>query len=256
MKLILFCEAAADQRMAASLTDRVLSEEGPSWVSDLLDMAPQCVREWTTDDLQRSYFDLHALDKYLLKCKVRPPFGHFDGKPGSAGAQMARNIFSLVRSLDREARNGPKHDAVLIVWDMDDQGEARRTGLNQARTEATHWATFKIVLGCPDPEQETWLLVGFDAETEEEKRTLENLRQELGFCPVRDAHRLDATEDGAKKNPKRVADALMGTDTERRMQCLTQPLDVLRNRGAQSGLRDFLNELREHLLPLLTQSPQ
>jgi len=254
VKLILFCEAPADQRMAASLTDRVLCEEGDYWVSELMAMDPKLVREWSSDDLQRSYFDLHALDKYLLKHKVRPLLGHFDGKPGSADAQMARNIFSLVRSIDRNQQSSSKHDAVVIVRDMDNQSEARRTGLNQARAEASQWAAFKIILGCPDLEQETWLLVGFEAETEEEKQRLKNLRQELGFCPVRDAHRLDATEDGAKKNPKRITDVLLGNDPERRTRCLTLPLDELRNRGTQSGLSAFLDELREQLLPLLTQS--
>lgn len=240
--------------MAAGLTDRVLSEEGPSWVSDLMDMAPQCVREWSTDDLQRSYFDLHALDKYLRKLKVRPPFGHFDGKPGSADAQMARNIFTLVRSMDRIEKGSPKHDAVVIVRDMDNQGDDRRMGLNQARTEATQWASFKIVIGCPDPEHETWLLASFEAENNEEKQRLESLRQELGFCPVREAHLANATEDGAKKNPKRIANVLIGKDSERRSRCLTLPLDELRNRGKESRLTAFLDGLREQLLPLFTQS--
>jgi hypothetical protein len=254
VKLILFCEAPADQRMAAALTDRVLSEDGPSWVSDLMDMDPKLVREWSSDDLQRSYFDLHAISKYLQKYKVRPLLGHFDGKPGSADAQMARNIFWLVRAMDRNQQSNSTHDAVLIVRDMDNQSEARRTGLNQAHTEASTWASFKIVIGCPDPEHETWLLASFDAENEEEKRRLEDLRQELGFCPVREAHLANATEDGAKKNPKRLVDVLIGKDPERRDRCLTLSLDELRNRGKESRLTAFLDELREQLLPLLTQS--
>lgn len=253
MKLILFCEARADGHMATNLVDRVLRDAGPAWVSDLMDHDPTLVRTWSNDHQQRAFFDVHAINKYMQQHKVRPLLGHFDGKPGAPGAQMARNIFSLVRALDKSSTPDAPHNAVILVWDMDDQGKLRREGLEQARTEASTWAPFRIVYGCPDPEHETWLLASFEAETEEERTKLAQLRQDLGFCPVREAHRADATQDGAKKNPKRIADELMGTDPDRRARCLTRPVDKLREVGSNSGLTTFLDEVRERIVPLATQ---
>ena len=254
MKFVLFCESRGDERMVKGLVDRVLREEGPSWIADLMDADATHVREWSNDHQQRSFFDVHALDKYLAHHKVRPLLGHFDGKPGNAGAQMARNIFSLVRALDKSPDRGFAHNAVFVVWDMDDQGKQRREGLEQARTEASKWAAFKIIYGCPDPEHETWLLASFEPETETEREILTKLRQDLGFCPIRDAHLADATADGAKKNPKRITNNLMGDDPERRARCLQRPVDKLREVGANSGLCAFLDEVRERMLPLATIS--
>lgn len=254
MKLVMFCEAFADHRMAAGLVDRVLREEGPAWVSDLMDVDPSHVREWSHDNQDRPFFDIHAVADYLKAREIRALHGHFGGMPGDPGAYMARNIFSIVRDIARAPRDGKHHDAVFIVWDMDDQGERRRKGLEQARNEAAKLASFRIVYGCPDPEHETWLLATFEPESDEERTLLDELRRELGFCPVREAHLLDATADGAKKNPKRIADKLMGKDPERRAHCLRQPLDKLREIGETSGLRQFLNEVNQQILPMLTQS--
>jgi hypothetical protein len=255
VKLVMFCESHADHRMAATLIDRVLREEGPTWVGDLMDSGPAHVREWIEDGQRRSFFDIHSVLEYIPReDRLRLPRGHFNGKPGAADAQMARNAFFLVRYLQKKWNAGKPYDAVVIVRDMDDQGKLRRIGLDQARKEASTWAAFKIVYGCPDPEQETWLLASFEPESDEERARLDELRQELGFCPVREAHKLDATADGAKKNPKRVADKLMGTDAERRARCLHQPLGKLRELGTSSGLRDFLDEVNQRILPVLNQS--
>lgn len=254
MRLVLFCESSADAEMAKTLVDRVLREHGPSWVGELMESDPVHVREWSNDHARRDFFDVHALDKYLQHYKVRPLQGHFDGKKGAAGAQMARNIFSIVRAMENAARDPVRHDAVCIVWDMDAQSKERRNGLEQARTEATTWASFKIVYGCPDPEQEAWILAGFEPETDEEREGFEKLRRELRFCPVRNAQLADATSDGAKKNPKRILSELIGDHHERRLRCLSSPLDTLRQTGAQSGLCAFLDEVQQQILPFVMRS--
>ena len=103
MKLVIFCEAAADFRTASDLVDRVLHEHGPEWVRDLVPSHPESVREWVSDGQGRAYFDLHKLDAYRRGFKgLRFRQGHFDGKPGEADAQSARNAFTIARELHKQ----------------------------------------------------------------------------------------------------------------------------------------------------------
>ncbi|HSO00049.1 MAG TPA: hypothetical protein VLS89_17265 [Candidatus Nanopelagicales bacterium] len=256
MRLLVFCEAGADFRTTSALVDRVLHDEGPAWVADVLPAHPEAIREWVSDGQGNQFFDIHYLDKYRRQFKdVRFAYGHFDGKPGAAGAQMARNAFFIARAVAKQdASTGLA--AVLLVWDMDDQGEERRLGLAQARDEASRREKFQIVLGCPDRMREAWVLVGFEPESDEERARLEELRRELGFSPCDEAHRLDAKDEHAKRSPKRVLAKLMAGDAEREARCSTgAPLAQLRERGEQSGLRAFLDEIRNLVVPLCSAPP-
>lgn len=246
MKLVVFCEAPADFRTAAGLIDRVLREHGPQWVADMLEHHPEGIREWVGDGQGRTFFDVHRLSDYVKQHDVRVPFGHFDGKPGAADAMMARTIFWLARRMGIAERA-----AIVIVRDMDDQGDERRTGLGQARDEALRWASFKIVLGCADPMREAWVLAGFGPESDEERTRLADVRKDLGFHPCENAHELGAKDEQAKRSAKRVLRVLTGDDHEREARCWTEaPLDRVRDRGEKSGLRAFLVEVKDQLLPL------
>ncbi len=129
MKLVLFCEAAGDFRTAAGLVDRVLREEGPAWVADLIEAHPEAVRTWMDDGDGHPFFDIHRLSDYARGMPgLRVPQGHFDGKPGAPGALMARRIFHIVRAMAKQAaRAGTEPaEAVVIVWDMDQEGDYAR----------------------------------------------------------------------------------------------------------------------------------
>jgi hypothetical protein len=250
MRLIAFCEAQADFRIARDLVDRVLREAGPTWLSNLMD-TPEDLRVYEVDGEGRPFFDLHRLDRYADDLSVRVPHGHFDGRPGAAGALMARTVFWIVRAL---MKGGNDITAVIIVWDMDDQPGPRREGLHQARTEAESWASFRIVLGCPNPKREAWVLVGFEPCADDEVARVAALRKELGFAPNVDSHRLTAKDQQAKRSAKRVLDLLTLEDAAREELCWTEtPLELLRSRGEQNGLRDFLLEVEERLVPLCRQ---
>lgn len=73
---------------------------------------------------------------------------------------------------------------------------------------------------------------------------------------VSHAHFARATSDGAKKNPKRILGALNGNDQERRLRCLTLPLDKLCEMGAESGLRHFFDEVQTKVVPRATRLSQ
>jgi hypothetical protein len=93
-RFIAFCEAAADFRIASDLVDRVLREEGPPWIADLIDEHPGSVRTWHLDNEGRLFFDLHGLNRYVKQLSIRVPHGHFGGRPGEAGALMGRTSFT------------------------------------------------------------------------------------------------------------------------------------------------------------------
>jgi hypothetical protein len=256
VKLVIFCEAAADFRTASALVDRVLHEHGPEWLRDLLASHAESIREWTSDGQGRTYFDLHKLDAYRRDLEgLRFRQGHFDGKPGEADAQSARNAFTIARELHK--RNPSLGlSAVLFVRDMDAQGESRRQGLEQARSEAASLMSLPIVLGCADPMREAWVLAGFDPESDEEKSLLDELRRDLGFSPCEEAHRLTAVNEQAKGSPKRVIRELTGNALAREERCWNEaPLERLIARGDKSGLRAFLAEVKEHIVPLSTAAP-
>jgi hypothetical protein len=147
-------------------------------------------------------------------------------------------------------QRGDAIDAVLLIRDMDDQPE-RETGLGQARTEAQHWTRAPIILGCANPKREVLVLCGFEPGTDDEHTSLRALRQELGLSPNERAHELDAKDEQARRSAKRVLRVLVGDDRDREARWKETPLDTLRARGEQTGLRAFLAELQAHLLPLV-----
>jgi hypothetical protein len=112
MRLVAFCEAPADFQIASDLIDRVLREEGPSWVGDVMDAASDEIRSWRGDGAGRAFFDIHKLRDYTRELSVRVPHGHFGGRPGAAGALMARTVFSIVRMLTKI--DGPIDGVVVI----------------------------------------------------------------------------------------------------------------------------------------------
>lgn len=253
-RLLLFCEANADSRTVSGLVDRVLRDQGPDWVGDLLDTYPESVREsvreWVKDEHARPFFDLHRLRDHARHFDLRVPHGHFEGRRGAPGAMMALTALLIARAI---AKKGLPIDSVLIVWDMDDQGDVRRVGLGQARDDVSAWAPFRVVLGCPDREREAWVLAGFDAETDDERARLDAERAILGFSPTEEAHRLDAKDEQAKRSPKRVLRILTGGEAEREERCWTAaPLAKLRGRGAGSGLAAFLDEVAAIIVPQVT----
>ena len=248
MRLVAFCEAPSDYRMARDLIDRVLRERGATWIRDVMESAPDGIRSFEGDGQGREYFDLHKLGEYTSRLGLRAPQGHFDGRPGAAGAMMARTVFVLARALEKTRG---ALDAVVLLWDMDDEPRVRREGLEQARREAVGRDAVRIVLGCPNAMREAWVLVGFEPGDADEASRVAVLRQELGFSPIDDAHQLDSNDETAKRSPKRVLRALTRDDPDRETRCwLETSLEALRARGGETGLARFLTEIEEQLLPL------
>jgi hypothetical protein len=100
--------------------------------------------------------------------------------------------------------------------------------------------------------REAWVLAGFVPASPDEEDKLARQRQTLGFYPNREPHRLDAKDPTAPKSAKRVLDAVTGAVEEREERCWRQsPLETLRTCGEGAGLRAFLDEVEERVLPAL-----
>lgn len=226
MKLIAFCEALGDFRLVSGLVDRVLAATDVPWVVDNLD-TPDVVRRWHKDGFGNDFIDIHNLDKYADQLRarglrVRQVRGHFNGRPGEPGGAMARKAFHTAEALSRHTPDDPIN-AVVLVWDTDDEQRVRPDGVKAARDEARRWATFRIVCGFPDPEREAWVLAGFDPCHLQEHQRLEELHRELGFSPVLHAVRLRDKARGALRDIKRVLAVLTGDDAEREGRCCSVP---------------------------------
>lgn len=110
-----------------------------------------------------------------------------------------------------------------------------------------------IVLGVAICKRECWVLSGFIPEDEGEQGRIDAERRTLGFDPCLRSHELTASGN-ASKSPKRVLAALTGDQWERQQKCwLETPLDTLRERGGNNGLKDYLSEVETHLAPCITQ---
>ncbi|AGP36079.1 hypothetical protein BE21_41360 [Sorangium cellulosum] len=167
--------------------------------------------------------------------------GFFHGKPREPDAAMAEQALKLLATLD------PPPDAVILMRDADKLSR-RREGFEQAR-DAQQWP-FRVIIGVAHTKRECWILAGYEPRDDAERALLERERKELGFDPRSCAEQLTASEDGAKRDAKRVLHALTGGDQEREEACMKEPpLAVLKQRGAATGLMDYLDEIEARLVP-------
>jgi hypothetical protein len=140
-----------------------------------------------------------------------------------------------------------KPHAVFLIRD-DDRKPDRRKGLGQARAETT--LACPIVVGLAHRNRECWVLAGFEPVTPDETARLSAIRNELSFDPRTEAHRLNGKK-GEPRCPKRVLRELTRDDPVREARCWREPpLEVLRNRGQTTGLADYLEEVRDRIVPL------
>lgn len=236
-RIVVVCEAAADQRTACTVADRVLCERS-SWLeAETLD----AVREWSGVDPGSNFVSWPGVKREADARGIRA-HGLFAGKPGALDARAARRALLLIESRDEKAAG------VLLVRDSDNRPE-RLVGLNQAR-ECAKWS-FAVAIGVAHPKLESWLLAAFRAADKADQSHLAALRKELGRDPCTNSHELTAGGDSAKKSAKRVLAALCGNDAEKAEHGLDcTPLDTLRERGQRNGLSDYMSEVETRLLPL------
>jgi len=104
------------------------------------------------------------------------------------------------------------------------------------------------------PERECWVISGFQPEDDDEKQKLEMETLKLAFNPCLRSQALTAgKDDQATRSPKRVLAVLTGDTWERQRKCWQEtPLSVLAERGQHNGLSDYIDEVKDYLVPLIT----
>jgi hypothetical protein len=176
---------------------------------------------------------------------IKVPHGEFKALEHAGEAATARRAMLLFRYL--KLKKQLPLDVIILMRDTDDQ-LGRVTALRAAREGAE--AAFKVVIGAAHTKRECWVLAGFEPEDDDERDKLEAQRAALGYQPQHESHRLTASGSSGKHNAKTIIDAL-GIDEAREARCLAAALPLLRERGGQNGLRDFLDDLAARVTPLL-----
>jgi hypothetical protein len=105
--------------------------------------------------------------------------------------------------------------------------------------------------------REAWVLNGFVESNQEETRNLEAIKSQLNFDPCQEPHKLRSNsleELDQARNPKIVLEKLTGGNYLREQQCWEETnLELLRERGEDSGLTAYLEEIERRLIPILTE---
>lgn len=254
ISLCIVYEDRADADIATYLADRVIADS-LSWLEqesnqDLqADESPlnhlrEWIREYRGRRLKWSEMDDLATEIRLPKLR-----GFFDGQKGLADARSARRALRVVTQLFGNI------GAAVLMRDSD-QDESRRAGLEQARQEHCRQPdAFPVVIGVAVTMRECWVLSGFIAKTQTEETTLETERQRLGFNPLERSEELTAKHDNDDRSAKRALKQFTDSNPKREKECwTTTPINHLRGCGAKNGLREYLDEVKRILLPVVRRN--
>ena len=236
-----------DFNTATELADRVLCEKCEWARENITDY-----RQWIDKNRESLRLTWTGIKRSSKSTGVRAR-GFFEDGPGQADAIAARRALEyLLLEFDDTL------DAVIFIRDQDDQPN-RKLGLTQARNEHERSNQKpKVVIGFSIPEREAWVISGFEPIDENEKSRLTSQHELLGFDPCVNSHRLTAGKDNtATRSPKRVLRALTNGDFDRERRCWNETdLSVLRQRGAENGLANYLAEVQNHLATLIGYDPR
>ena len=253
IEVIVIVESRADAVTATKLAERVLVEK----VDWLEQESLEHVLKWSGLEVGTDHScwkDTGDIINRAKKAGIPMPrfLGH--GKTGAlkADGAAAMKIMNLIKLL--HIKNNRKIAAVLLIRDLDNQSERRR-GIEQARSEhEDRQPQIEIIIGTADQMREAWVLNGFIPMNSEEKRILEQLKTKLTFDPCEEAHRL-RDDPGEDRNPKLVVKKLTDGDILREQQCWEETdLEILRVRGANTGLREYLKEVEQRLVSILDRA--
>jgi len=242
LSFVVVCEARADFLTASELADRIFCDSV----------------DWIEPDylgFHRSYTGFPGDEPFLTWKRVKAlakdsglrPRGFIEGQPLELDAAQARRALVFIES------TWPDVDGILLIRDADRLTD-RLIGLEQARAASP--LNQRIVIGVAYTKRECWVLAGFDSGDDRELALLTEIKQELGFDPCTQSGQLTAIHDHDKRSAKRVLKHLVQGDKDREAVCWKQtPLRLLRDRGEQTGLRQYLEEVEQRLVPLFLNGP-
>jgi hypothetical protein len=237
LSIAVVCEAPADCTTIVTLAERVICEAAP-WIE------PETISDYV------EWRGFRRADTHLEWTSLRSIADELELVVRFSGVKplhpYSQNALRAIRVL---ARAPDPVDAIILVADSD-RDQDRYKGLEQARDYAR--GALPIVLGLAHTKRECWHLAGFEPKNDGEGELFSEERQRLGFNPRLDSHELTAKHDTDLRSAKRVLNALTLEHHDREHECLSD-LSVLRKHGERNGLRAFLNELGQILVPLFAR---
>ena len=257
IEFIVIGESRADAEIATKLAERILLEK-IDWLE------PEYLQysfSWSGLQENTDYSCWRDIEKIIDNFQQSSPFRipkykrsreTQEKKPLKPDAARAIKVLNLVRFLQRKR----EIKAVVFIRDLDNQPE-RREGLEQARMQHLNQSNkLEIIIGTANGKREAWVLNGFVALNQDEQRILDEIKTELDFDPCLKSHRLRSPsnqEPERIRNPKFVVARLTGEDWERERQCWAETdLQILRERGVETKLTDYLNQIEERLVPIFS----
>ena len=250
LEFVLVAEGKNDEQVIPTLADHVLCA-GEDWIRDNFEDDPERLWQWTAiehDPVYRytSWVQIAKLaDNYKKKLRIysRPGEGY-----RTAETRRAIALCVLLRR-DRQT------DALILARDLDNKPDEHRKTMETVRQENQTTLNLPIILATPNRVIEAWTLHGFVCENEHEENQLKALRKEFGFDPCTQGHQLHP-DDAKAVIGKLISDSGGNKDMERRERCWAKDkLKTLKERGKDSHLADFIDEVEQLLLPLLTGKP-
>jgi hypothetical protein len=234
--IVLVVEGTSDVRVVRGFAERALLEKSADFDSSLL--------TWRGLDDSREFLQWSRVLRIMQERRIGRRYGHFEGEiRGEPYAHQARNALTLCHEIGMPL-------AVILVCDEDSQPE-RLEGLKQAREDhkSFYEPDYPIVVGLANPCREAWVLCGFKLRDSERQKLLDKIGK-LPFDPTREPHKL--TTAHLPHNAKRVLEALTDNNWELEEPCWTQAnFQHLLLHGDQCKLKAYLEEVQEHLAPLL-----
>ena len=251
-------EARADAQLATELAERVFQTQSEDWLRDFLSgefkkFAWVGLQEGQAFSIWQNYKTIERAAS-ALGYKSRNYIGRpRDGKRASAYYAKAFKVLRLALWLKR-SQILPNLRAIVLLTDSDNLRDT--TGFQQARDQfAENVDELAVVIGLAHTKREAWVLNGFVAQGKNEQAKIQEIRDEVGFDPCLQAHRLrekSRDEEGRLRNVKVIVEILTNGDYERESICWQEtPLETLRERGVETGLTAYLEEVEERLLPIL-----
>jgi len=236
IRLLLAAEDQAGSWTARHVAD--LCMNSVAWVADAgIDHCRQWVpfggREWLP------LKDVSVLFEQRRRGAFFAPRGRFGGESAAPDALAFRKLFLVVMGSDVPT--------VLIVARDEDEAD-RRTGFEQARRERS-WP-FAIVGALAKPEAEAWLICAVSPDSGIQGDRLARLRQDIGFDPLPNSHRLTSTS-ASPRDAKRVLQVIESCGVDAASAFRGRSTEDLRVRGEHNGLRAYLDDLSQSLRPHL-----
>jgi hypothetical protein len=257
-EFIVLVEAEADYVTATGIAEKVIRENAPEWLREILELSPSSLFSWAgliSGTSFSCWANYRNIASQFEQSGFRSPrfLGHDTAlKFDYAIGWKVLQLIDFIKHNDQ--RNIP---AVLFIRDADHQARERLNSLNALRDGFSVNGP-QVIIGLAIPKREAWVLNGFDPQTEDEIKLFKKVRGELDLDPCTEAHRLRGkiNQPGIEsRDIKRVLMELVDNNPSREEQCWqTTSLAVLIARGRETGLTDYIENVRAFLIPLLIRN--